>query len=141
MSRHAPSALLGVGVSALLSVLCLTVAVAPADAQRYRRPGGPTTVITPLPRGPLSDFGSPTLGSTLPDLPPALKIEPQPAAPAVVELPTVRIIRFRCDLAPDSRECKNPDSGDGGGDDETCNCARDICRINGTGNRVCEKLQ
>ncbi len=141
MSRHAPSTLLVVGVSALLSVLCLTVAVTPADAQRYRRPGGPATVITPLPPVPPSDFGSPTLGSTLPDLPPALKIETQPAVPATVQLPAVRIIRFRCDLAPDSRECKNPDSGDGGGDDETCNCGRDICRTNRIGNHVCEKLR
>ncbi len=140
MSRHAPSTLLVVGVSALLTILCLTVAVVPADAQRYR-PRGPTTVITPLPPVPPSDFGSPTLGSTLPDLPPALKIEPQPAAPATVQLPAVRIIRFRCELAPDSRECKNPDSGDGGGDDETCNCGRDICRTNRIGNHVCEKLR
>lgn len=141
MSRHVPSTLLVVGVSALLNVLCLTVAVAPADAQRYRRPGGPTTVITPLPRGPLSDFGSPTLGPTLPDLPPTPTIETQPKPPVAVQRPTVRIIRFRCDLAPDSRECKNPDSGDGGGDDEMCNCARDICRTTRIGNRVCEKLR
>jgi len=139
MSRHVPSTLLVVGVSALLNVLCLTVAVAPADAQRYRRPGGPTTVITPLPRGPLSDFGSPTLGPTLPDLPPTPTIETQPKPPVAVQRPTVRIIRFRCDLAPDSRECKNPDSGDSGGDDEMCNCARDICRTTRIGNRVCEK--
>jgi len=141
MSRHAPSTLLAVGVSALLNVLCLTVAVAPADAQRYRRPGAPTTVITPLPRGPLSDFGSPTLGPTLPDLPPTPTIETQPKPPVAVQRPTVRIIRFRCDLAPDSRECKNPDSGDGGGDDEMCNCARDICRTTRIGSRVCEKLR
>ena len=139
MSRHVPSTLLVVGVIALLNVLCLTVAVAPADAQRYRRPGGPTTVITPLPRGPLSDFGSPTLGPTLPDLPPTPTIETQPKPPVAVQRPTVRIIRFRCDLAPDSRECKNPDSGDSGGDDEMCNCARDICRTTRIGNRVCEK--
>lgn len=138
MSRHVPSTLLVVGVSALLNVLCLTVAVAPADAQRYR-PRGPTTVITPLPRGPLSDFGSPTLGPTLPDLPPTPTIETQPKPPVAVQRPTVRIIRFRCDLAPDSRECKNPDSGDSGGDDEMCNCARDICRTTRIGNRVCEK--
>ncbi len=139
MSRHAPSTLLVVGVSALLSFLCLTVAVAPADAQRYRRPGGPTTVITPLPPVSPSDFGSPTLGSTLPDLPPTPTIKTQPKPPVAVQRPTVRIIRFRCDLAPDSRECKNPDSGDGGGDDETCNCVRDICRTTRIGNRVCEK--
>jgi len=138
MSRHVPSTLLVVGVSALLNVLCLTVAVAPADAQRYG-PRGPTTVITPLPRGPLSDFGSPTLGPTLPDLPPTPTIETQPKPPVAVQRPTVRIIRFRCDLAPDSRECKNPDSGDSGGDDEMCNCARDICRTTRIGNRVCEK--
>ena len=140
MSRHVPSTLLVVGVSALLNVLCLTVAVAPADAQRYR-PRGPTTVITPLPRGPLSDFGSPTLGPTLPDLPPTPTIETQPKPPVAVQRPTVRIIQFRCDLAPDSRECKNPDSGDSGGDDEMCNCARDICRTTRIGNRVCEKLR
>ena len=140
MSRHAPSTLLMVGVSALLNILCLTVAVAPADAQRYR-PRGPTTVIRPLPPVPPSDFRSPTLGSTLPDLPLAPKIETQPAAPAAVQLPAVRVGRFRCDLAPDSYECKNLDSGDGGGDDETCNCARDICRTNRNGNRVCEKLR
>jgi len=140
MSRHAPSTLLVVGVSALLNILCLTVAVAPADAQRYG-PRGPTTVIRPLPPVLPPNIGSPTLGSTLPDLPPAPKIETQPAAPAAVQRPAVRVIRFRCDLAPGSRECKNPDSGDGGGDDETCNCARDICRTNRNGNRVCEKLR
>jgi hypothetical protein len=140
MSRHAPSTLLVVGVSALLKILFLTVVVAPADAQRYG-PRGPTTVITPLPPVLPPNIGSPVLGPTLPELPPGPKIEIQPAPPAAVQLPAVRVVRFRCDLAPDSDECNNPDSGDGGGDDETCNCARDICRTNRIGNRVCEKLR
>jgi hypothetical protein len=140
MSRHAPSALLVVGVSALFTIGFLTAVVVPATAQRFS-PKGPTPIIRPVLPAPLPDLGSPPMGPTLPDLPPTPKIETQPAPPAAVQLPSVRVIRFRCDLAPESYECKNPDSGDGGGDDETCNCARDICRINQFGNRVCEKLR
>lgn len=140
MSRRAPSTLLVVGVSALLSLLFLTVVVVPADAQRFS-PKAPTPVIKPVLPLPPSGLGSPPLGPTLPDLPPAPKIEPQPVPPAAVQIPAVRVVRFRCALAPDSDECKNPVSGDGGGDDETCNCARDNCRTNRIGNRVCEKLR
>jgi len=86
-------------------------------------------------------IGAPTLSPTLPELLPTPKIETPPAPPAAVQLPAVRVVRFRCDLAPDSYECKNPDSGAGGGDDETCNCARDLCRTTRIGNRVCEKLR
>lgn len=140
MSRRAPSTLLLVGVSALLSFLFLTVAVIPADAQRFS-PKAPPPAIRPVLPAPLPDLGSPPLGPTLPDLPPTPKIETQPVPPAAVQLPSVRVIRFRCDLAPDSYECKNPDSSDGGGEDETCKCARDICRVNRIGNRLCEKLR
>jgi len=90
----------------------LTVLAAPADAQRFAL-RGPTTVIRPIPQVVLPNIGTPTLGSTLPDLPPAPKIETQLAPP----------------------------TADGGGDDEKCNCARDRCRINRIGNRVCEKLR
>ena len=83
----------------------------------------------------------PIISPTLPELPPTPRIETPPVPPAAGQVPAAPVVRFRCDLAPDSYECTKPDSADGGGDDEKCNCARDHCRINRIGNRVCEKLQ
>jgi hypothetical protein len=135
----------GSRIIAVVVVLSLAAALAiPSSsyAQRLspRKPGaggigGGPGVIRPPP------IGAPTLSPTLPELLPMPKIETPRAPPAAVQVPAAPVVRFHCDLAPDSYECTKPGSADGDGDDETCICARDICRINGTGNRVCEKLQ
>jgi hypothetical protein len=49
------------------------------------------------------------------------------------------LIRFRCEVPSGESTCKEPPPSDGGGSDETCNCARDFCYQDGTGTRVCEK--
>jgi len=89
--------------------------------------GGGAGLIPKLPSPALPSVTAPPLAVPAPAV-------PAPAAPA-------RVVRFRCDLAPEAQSCKEPGSSDGGGGDEECNCARDYCHTGPAGNRVCEKLQ
>lgn len=136
MLRHASHFLVVVGATAIVQIILLTVLAAPANAQRYA-PGGPATVIWPARQVVSRNIGTPAL----PEMAQAPKNETQPAPPAAFQLPSERVVRFRCDLAPGSYECAKPGSADGVGDDEKCNCARDRCRINRINNRLCEKLR
>jgi hypothetical protein len=78
------------------------------------------------------------------------KVAPPPVAPAapavVAPAAPPRVVRFRCDLAPEAEACKDPGAPDGGGDDSECTCAHDDCHdrtdpATGALGRVCEKLQ
>jgi hypothetical protein len=77
---------------------------------------------------------APSVTAPLPAPPIAAPAAPAPAAPA-------RVVRFRCEVAPQSEACREPGTPDGGGEDTECNCARDPCRTTEAGTRVCEKLQ
>jgi hypothetical protein len=68
-------------------------------------------------------------------------IAPQPAPPVAAPAAPARVVRFRCELAPQAEACREPGAPDGGGDDAECSCARDYCHTTETGTRVCEKLQ
>jgi len=136
MLRYASHFLVVVGTTAIVQIIFLTVLAASAHAQRGA-PRGLAVVITSAPQVVAPQIGAPTL----PELAQAPKTETQPAPPAIFQLPSERVIRFRCDLAPGSYECANPDSANGGGDDETCKCSRDRCRINRINNRLCEKFR
>jgi hypothetical protein len=59
---------------------------------------------------------------------------PQPVAPAPAP-----IIRFRCQVAPGASTCKEQPAPDGGGESDTCDCARDLCYNDDAGARICEK--
>jgi hypothetical protein len=59
---------------------------------------------------------------------------PQPVAPAPAP-----IIRFRCQVPAGASTCKEQPAPDGGGDSDTCDCARDLCYNDGAGARICEK--
>lgn len=65
-----------------------------------------------------------------PQLTPAMPLAPRTPAP---------IIRFRCEVEPDASTCREPGLPDGGGDDGTCDCARDFCYRDPAGVRICEK--
>ncbi len=82
---------------------------------------------------------TPGLNSTLPDLKPApIPTPPAAAAPAA----PARVVRFRCEVAPEHQSCREPGAkDDGGGGDEECSCAHDYCHTTAAGQRVCEKLQ
>ena len=90
----------------------------------------------------------------LPPLPPAMQaptlpdpvIVPQAATP--LEAPPVaapaapaRVVRFRCEVAPQDQSCREPGASDSGGGDAECSCSRDTCHTTAAGIRVCEKLQ
>jgi len=92
--------------------------------------GGGAGLIAPQPMTP---GGLPTL-PTLPTLSPTV-----PAAPAA---PAARIVRFRCEVAPQDESCRDPGApDDGGGDDSQCDCKRDTCYTNAAGTRICEKAR
>jgi hypothetical protein len=79
-----------------------------------------------------------------PSLSPTLRapaITPQVAPPVAAPAAPARVVRFRCELAPQAEVCREPGAPDGGGDNAECNCARDYCLTTEAGNRVCEKLQ
>jgi hypothetical protein len=132
---------------AVVSVLLLASLAVPAGAQRVvtepPRTGGPPG-MPPVGGGGGTGGGAgllapmPGLNSTLPSVTPA----PVPTPPAAVApAAPARVVRFRCELAPQDEACREPGSADGGGDDEECTCARDRCYTTEAGNRVCEKLQ
>ena len=85
----------------------------------------------------------------LPPLPPAMQaptlpapvVVPQAAPPVVEPAAPARVVRFRCEVAPQDQSCREPGASDGGGGDEECSCARDTCHTTAAGIRVCEKLQ
>lgn len=122
----------------------LLAVAAPTEAQRVitepPRVGPPQVTVPP---GGTSGVGGgagliPTLPvPALPSVKPPPVAVPAPAAPAAQP----RVVRFRCELAPQEQACKEPGASDGGGGDEECNCARDYCHTTKAGNRVCEKLQ
>jgi hypothetical protein len=82
---------------------------------------------------------TPGLNTTMPSLKPApMPTPPAAAAPAA----PARVVRFRCEVAPNDQSCRKSGAGeDGGGGDEECSCARDYCHTTEAGTRVCEKLQ
>jgi hypothetical protein len=115
------------------------VALAPAYAQR----AVPETVPK-MPSGTGGGAGGIGGGAgVMPPLPefrsrgiaPAPQVAPAvPAAPAA----PAAVVRFRCQLDAGAEICKGPPAPDGGGEEE-CNCARDYCRDDPAGYRVCEK--
>jgi hypothetical protein len=109
--------------------------------------GGGAGLTAPLPL----PMPSPSPATTLPPpLPAPTPTGPEPApavaAPAVPAAPA-RVVRFKCDVAPEAAGCKDPAAADGGdGGDSQCDCAKDLCydQLNpetGKSHRVCEKAQ
>jgi len=138
----------GPGFAGVLIATLLLVSGGSALAQTVRIPAtvGPPTPVVPvpsLPSGPA--LTSPSLTPSLtPSLAPTLTPQavPQAAAPrAASPAPAARLVRFRCEVAPQDQSCREPGGGDDGGGDDECSCARDYCYATPAGNRVCEKLQ
>jgi hypothetical protein len=118
------------------------IGVAPAAAQKVVPTVPPP--MSPKPQPPTGTGGGAGLAPSMPDFSPAPAIvAPSPSAPAapttVVPVAPAPLIRFRCEVPSGESTCKEPPPSDGGGSDETCNCARDFCYQDGTGTRVCEK--
>ncbi len=129
-----------VAVAFALSLACSLALPNASFAQRPRVPGGTGGGPKYVPPPPIR---APSVTPTIPPASPSIDPSPStlPPPPADVQVPAAPVVRFRCDLAPDSYECTKPASEDGDGDEEKCSCARDRCRINRIGNRVCEKLR
>lgn len=70
---------------------------------------------------------------------PAAPAAPSTAAPQPVAPAPAPIIRFRCQVPAGASTCKEQPAPDGGGDSDTCDCARDLCYNDGAGARICEK--
>jgi hypothetical protein len=135
----------GAVISALLIVMSATAASAQIKL-------GPTVVppkVFPMPQ--LTRPGGPSL--TFPSLKPSITpslsptFKPVPTGP-IVTAPVplapapARVVRFRCEVAPNDQSCREPGTPDGGGsDDSNCSCSRDYCHLNNAGRRVCEKLR
>ncbi len=106
--------------------------------------GGGAGLIAPLPQLPTAPAIAPTLP---PPLPAPVPAAPEATPPAAAPAEPARVVRFRCDVAPEAETCKDPGASDGGGgDDSECNCARDLCYdqldpATGHSHRVCEKAQ
>jgi len=104
---------------------------------------GGAGLVAPLPQLPTAPSLTPTLPAPLPaTVPAAPEAAPPVAAPAV----PARVVRFRCDVAPEAESCREPGAPDGGGDDSECSCAQDLCYdqldpATGKSHRVCEKAQ
>jgi len=105
--------------------------------------GGGPGVIAPVPggigAGPglIAPLPQPSLSPALP----APVIAPQVAPPVAAPAAPARVVRFRCELAPQDEACRKPGAPDGGGDDAECTCTHDYCYTTEAGTRVCEKLQ
>jgi hypothetical protein len=105
--------------------------------------GGGAGLIPPMPQLPTAPAIAPTLPAPLPAPVPAA---PE-ATPATPPAEPARVVRFRCDVAPEAETCKDPGASDGGGgDDSECSCTRDLCYdqldpATGHSHRVCEKAQ
>jgi len=126
--------------AALLPIMVLVMLVMPAGPVAAQRvivePWRPPVVVLPPVSLPPPTTAPGLGGGVLQDLPKAPVLTPQTSAP--VAAAPARIVRFRCELAPQEQACREPGSADGGGDDE-CNCTRDYCYTASTGVRVCEK--
>jgi hypothetical protein len=121
-----------------LCVLAAASSIPPALAQR---------VVPEVPIGGGTGGGA-GLRPVVPELRSAPAIAPPPMAPAapsaapsaVAPAAPVPIIRFRCEVPHGANTCKEqPTSDGGGGSDDECDCARDLCYNDGTGARICEK--
>lgn len=112
--------------------------------------GGGAGLTAPLPL----PMPNPSPATTLPPpLPTPTPTGPEPApsvaAPAepAASAAPARVVRFKCDVAPEAAGCKDPAAADGGdGGDSQCDCAKDLCydQLNpetGKSHRVCEKAQ
>ena len=130
--------------------LCFALVGAAATAAFAQRIG----VEPPVRTSPVPHLGGIGGGAavlpTMPQIAPAPMIAPQIApAPAiapplaapqpVAPVAPARVVRFRCQIAPETDSCREPPPPDGGGSDEECDCTRDYCYDDGTGVRVCEK--
>jgi hypothetical protein len=159
MSAHSQGPMLRAALTSALLLLAVTSVL----AQTVELPGGlGMSPVTPLPgtvggaaaAGPGLSPGlsSPGLTPTLvvPSAPPPV-VEPPvtaaaPAAPGPV-VATPRVVRFRCDVAPQEQSCREKaEAPDGGDDDSECSCAHDLCLdqtdpAGGPPRRICEKLQ
>ena len=119
----------------------LVLAPEPATAQK----AVPTEVvpvrpISPqLPTGPLNLDVPKLTPLPLPVAPNVVPVTPQAVAPAPAAAVPAPIIRLRCEVAPGDSSCREAPAPDGGGGDETCDCARDLCYNDGAGRRICEK--
>jgi len=131
----------------VMCILLTTLLGADAAAQRIKTPGpgvppggigGGAGLIAPLPPLPPA-MQAPTLPAPVVVTPTAPPVAAPPvAAPAA----PARVVRFRCELAPQDQSCREPGAGDdGGGGGEECSCARDYCHTSAAGTRICEKLQ
>ena len=118
------------------------IALSPVAAQKTA-PTAPSP-MAPKPQLPTGTGGGAGLAPPMPDFSPAPAIvAPSPAAPAapttVVPAAPAPLIRFRCEVPPGESTCKEQPPGDAGGNDVTCDCARDFCYQDSAGARVCEK--
>ncbi len=104
--------------------------------------GGGAGLIPPFPQVPTARAIAPTLPPPV-SVPAAPELSPPEAAPAE----PARVVRFRCEVAPQAETCREARAPDaGGGDDSECSCARDVCYdqldpATGLSHRVCEKAQ
>ena len=116
--------------------------------------GGGAGLTAPLPLPMPTPNPATTLPPPLPTPTPVPEAVPPVAAPAVAApaapaepAAPARVVRFKCDVAPEAAGCKDPAVADGGdGGDSQCDCAKDLCYDQldpGTGksHRVCEKAQ
>ena len=106
--------------------------------------GGGAGLTPALPQIPGAPALTPPLAPAMPApadpvlLPPPVSAEPAPAEPA-------KIVRFRCEVAPEAQSCREAGAPDGGGDDSECDCTRDSCYdqldpATGHSHRMCQKL-
>jgi hypothetical protein len=135
---------------AAVFVAVLTVAPAQLAAQRAV-PTAPVLVrpMAPVPQLPTGTGGA--LAPAMPDFTPApVPVAPMPVAPAAPALAAppapaaatpapAPLIRFRCEVLPGDSTCREQAPPDAGGDDESCDCARDFCYSDPAGSRFCEK--
>jgi hypothetical protein len=72
--------------------------------------------------------------------PPMAPAAPATTPSAVAPVAPAPIIRFRCEVPQGQNSCKEPPPADGsGGNEDECDCARDLCYNDGVGARICEK--
>ena len=130
---HLPATALFVGL--------LVLTPEPATAQK----AVPTEVVPvrpispPLPTGPLNLDVPRLTPLPVPIAPNVVPATPQAVAPAPATAVPAPIIRLRCEVAPGDTTCREAPAPDGGGDSDTCDCARDLCYNDGAGRRICEK--
>jgi hypothetical protein len=149
------------GRRAARATLLLLAAVLATHAAAQRIPGsgtgGSAGVMAPHPMPPAGaaitppvltppvltpPVLAPSVTAPMPAPPIAAPAAPAPAAPAITApAAPARVVRFRCEVAPQDQSCREPGTSDGGGGDEDCSCARDYCHTTAAGIRVCDKLQ